>query len=199
VTDGTGRRTGRFGASLLSEIPDSRPCFLVPGAYMLPEQTALTRRIVGNAAGTYSFHSIAQAGSSIALENVTTAAGQEDVLAVSADGNQVRFTPAAEKTFALSIGRTVGTQARALAITGAGGAPAADVDVALSPDLSLLRLGNRGAARSVQVRAFSIDRTTNAPANRQFAALNLPANHDLTVAVTNWANLDAAVETLAFR
>jgi hypothetical protein len=28
--------------------------------------------------------------------------------------------------------------------------------------------------------------------------LNLPANHDLTVAVSNWANLDAAVETLQF-
>jgi hypothetical protein len=113
--------------------------------------------------------------------------------------NQIRFTPVAEKSFALTLCRQVGTQARALAITGARGAPAADVDVTLSPDLSLMRLGNRGAARSVSVRAFSIDRTTNSPANRQFAALNLPANHDLTVAVSNWANLDAAVETLAFK
>jgi hypothetical protein len=199
VTDGSGRRTGRFGTSLVSEIPNSRPCYLIPGAYMLPDQTALTRRIVGNAAGTYAYHSIMPSGGSLALESVTTAPGQEDVLAVSADANQVRFTPAAEKTFALTLARTVGTQARALAITGAGGAPTADVDVALSPDLSLLRVGNRGAARSVQVRAFSIDRTTNSPANRQFASLNLPANHDLTVAVTNWTNLDASVETLPFQ
>jgi hypothetical protein len=198
VTDGSGRRTGRFGTSLLSEIPNSRPCYLIPGAYMLPDQTALTRRIVGNAAGTYAYHSIMPSGGSLALESVATAPGQEDVLAVSADANQVRFTPAAEKTFALTLARTVGTQARALAISGAGGGPAADVDIALSPDLSLLRVGNRGAARSVQVRAFSIDRTTNSPANRQFAALNLPANHDLTVAVTNWTTLDASVETLAF-
>jgi hypothetical protein len=199
VTDADGFRTGNFGGTLLAEIPDSRPCYLIPGCYMLPDDTALTRRVVGKAAGTYSYHSIIPSGGSIALENVTTSVGETDVLAVSADSNQIRFTPAAEKSFALTLCRQVGTQARALAITGAGGGPAADVDVTLSPDLSLMRLGNRGAARSVSVRAFSIDRATNSPANRQFAALNLPANHDLTVAVSNWANLDAAVETLAFQ
>jgi concanavalin A-like lectin/glucanase superfamily protein/IPT/TIG domain-containing protein len=198
VTDANGRRTGNFSGMLLSEIPNSRPCYLAPGCYMLPDSTALTRRIVGNATGTYAFHSIMPSGGSLALENVATAAGQVDVLAVSADANQVRFTPAAEKTFALTLGRTVGTEARALAIQGAGGGPAADVDVALSPDLSLVRVGNRGAARSITVRGFSVNRATNTPANRQFAAVNLPANHDLTIAVTNWTNLDASVEALPF-
>jgi hypothetical protein len=198
VTDAQGRRTGRFGNQILTEIPNSRPCYLVPGCYMLPEATALTRRITGTGAGSYSYHSIMPSNGALALENVTTAAGQQDVLAVSADSNQVRFTPAAQKNFTMTLARTVGTQARAVAIQGAGGGPAADVDVSLSPDLSLVRLGNRGAARSVQVRAFSIDKTSNNPANRQFATLNLPANYDLTIAVTNWATLDASVETLAF-
>jgi hypothetical protein len=198
ITDGAGRRTGNFGGQILAEIPDSHPCYLIPHCYLLPEDTALTRRIVGNATGQYSFHSILPQGGSLALENVSTQAGQADVLAVSADANQIRFTPAAEKTFALTLSRMVGTQARALAITGAGGGPAADVDITLSPDLSLLRVGNRGAARNVTVKAFSIDKATNTPANRQFATLNLPANHDLTVAVSNWTNLDAAVETLKF-
>lgn len=199
VIDENGLRTGNFGGSLLSEIANSRPCYLIPGCYMLPDETALTRRIVGSANGSYSYHSIIPSGGSLALENVTTSAGETDILAVSADSNQIRFTPAGEKTFALTLSRQIGSQARALAITGAGGGPAADVDVSLSPDLSLMRLGNRGAARSINVRAFSIDRATNSPANRQFAALNLPANHDLTVAVTNWANLDASVEALAFQ
>ena len=106
---------------------------------MLLEATALTRRIVGNAAGTYSFHSVLPTGGSLALENVLTSAGQADVLAVSADANQVRFTPAAEKSFGLTLSRMVGTQARAISIAGTGGGPAADVDVTLSPDLSLLR------------------------------------------------------------
>jgi hypothetical protein len=198
VTDGAGRRTGNFGGQILSEIPNSHPCFLLPGCYMLPEATALTRRIVGNATGTYSYHSVMPTGGSLALENVTTAAGQADVLAVSADSNQVRFTPAAEKSFGLTLSRMVGDQARAISIAGTGGGPAADVDVTLSPDLSLLRVGNRGAARNVTVKAFSIDKTSNAPANRQFATLNLPADHDLTVAVSNWNNLDAAVEMLKF-
>jgi len=198
VLDANGLRTGNFGGQLLAEIPNSTPCFLMPGCYMLPDGVALTRRMVGKAVGTYTFHSIIPSGGSLALENVTTEAGQVDELSVSADANQIRFTPAAEKSFNLTLARTVGTQARALAIDGAGGGPAADVDISLSPDLSLLRVGNRGAARSVTVRAFSVDKTTNAPANRQFAALNLAANHDLTVAVTNWNTLDAAVETLAF-
>ena len=44
-----------------------------------------------------------------------------------------------------------------------------------------------------------VSATPNSPANRPFASLNLPANHDLTVAVTNWTNLDASVETLPFQ
>ena len=38
VTDGIGRRTGNFGGQILAEIPDSHPCYLLPGCYMLPER-----------------------------------------------------------------------------------------------------------------------------------------------------------------
>lgn len=198
VTDANGLRTGNFGGQLFSEISDSHPCYLVPGAYMLPNFTPLTRRITGTGAGKYTFNSIMPNSGSIVLQDVSTAAGQVDVLSVSADGTQLRFTPAAEKTFNLTLARQVGDQARAIAIRGAGGGPAAEVDVTLSPELSLVRVGNRGGARNIEVRAFALNRTTNTPINKQFAAVNVPTKHDLMVAVQDWATLNASVQTLSF-
>jgi hypothetical protein len=63
---------------------------------------------------------------------------------------------------------------------------------------AVLRVGNRGAARTLEVRAFSIDRATNAPANKRFTGVSLPAQHDLLVAVQNWDALDVSVEALSF-
>jgi IPT/TIG domain len=198
ITDATGLRTGNFGGQILAEIPDSHPCYLLPGAYMLPTATPLTRRITGTGAGKYAFNSIVPNVGSLVLQDVGTSAGQVDMLAVSADGTQLRFTPAAEKTFHLTLARQVGDQARAIAIRGAGGGPAADVDITISPELSVARVGNRGAARNIEVRAFAIDRKTNTPLNRKFDSVNLPAKHDLMVAVQNWTTLDASVQTLSF-
>src|SRR5207253_2934396 len=120
-------------------------------------------------------------------------------LAVNADGTQLRFTPAAEKGFNLTLARQVGNQARAIAISGVGGEPAADVDITVSPELSLTRIGNRGAARNVEVRAFAIDRKNNTPINKQFAGVNLAAQNDLVVAVQDWGTLDASVQTVSFQ
>jgi hypothetical protein len=198
ITNSTGLRTGNFGGQILAEIPDSHPCYLVPGAYMLPTSTVLTRRITGTGAGKYTFNSIIPNTGSIVLQDVDTAMGQADVLSVSADGTQLRFTPAAEKTFHLTLARQVGDQARAIAIRGAGGGPAADVDITISPELSLTRVGNRGAARNVEVRAFVLDRASNVPINKQFANVNLPSQNDLMVAVQNWTTLDASVQALSF-
>jgi len=198
VTDANGLRTGNFGGQILSEIPDSHPCYLVPGAYLLPGNTALTRRITGTATGKYTFNSILPDGGSVVVQDVATVAGQVDVLAVSADGTQLRFTPAVDKTFHLTIARQVGNQARAIAIRGMGGGPVAEVDITLSPELSLTRIGNRGATRNVEVRAFVLDRANNTPINKQFTNVIFPANNDLMVTVQDWATLDAKVQTLSF-
>ncbi len=198
VTDPLGLRSGNFGGQILSEIPDSHPCYLVPKALMLPTQTALTRRIVGTGAGTYTYNSIAPDGASVVLQGVQTQAGEIDTLAMSADGTQIRFTPAADKGFELTLARQVGGQARAFAIRGIGGGPTAEVDITLSPELSLLRVGNRGGARNVEVRALAIDRATNTPLRRQFQGVNLPSQHDLVMAVPDWTTLDASVQTLSF-
>lgn len=198
ITDGLGLRTGNFGGQIRAEITDSHPLYLVPKAYMLPTNTAMTRRIVGEAAGQYTYNSIAPDGASVVLEGVTTAAGDVDTLAMSADGTQLRFTPAADKAFQLTLSRQVGGQARAFAIRGVGGGPAAEVDITMSPELSLLRVGNRGGARNVEVRALAIDRATNTPLRKQFSNVNLPSAHDLVVAVPDWTTLNAEVQTLSF-
>jgi hypothetical protein len=198
ITDGFGLRAGNFGGQILSEIPDSHPCYLVPGMYMLPANTSLTRRIVGSGTGAYAFHSIMPGGGSVALEGVQTSAGQEDVLAMNGDGTQIRFSPGSAKTFNMTIARQVGGQARAVAIRGAAGAPGQAVDITLSPELSLVRVGNRGAARTVEVRAFSVDQATNAPVTRKFEGVSLPSMHDLLVAVPDWKTLEVNVEALSF-
>jgi hypothetical protein len=137
-------------------------------------------------------------GTSLVLENVPTAAGQRDVLAMNSDASQIRLTPGVDKAFNLTLTRMVGDQARALAIQGLGAGPAADLDVTVSPELSLLRVGNRAAARNVEVRAFAINKTTNTPANRKLASISLPTNHDLAVAVADWATLDVTAQAVAF-
>lgn len=195
ITDPNGLRTGNFGGQIRAEISGSHPCYLVPGAHMLPTDTPLTRRITGTGAGQYTFNSIIPDGGSLVLQDVTTAAGQVDVLSVSADQTQLRFTPGAEKTFNLTIARRVGDQARAIAIRGAGGGPA-DVDITTSPELSFAHLGNRGAACNVEVQAFVIDRKNTKTLNKQFAAVNLPSKSELEVEVQDWNTFDASVQTL---
>ncbi len=199
VTDGLGLRTGNFGGQLLSEIPDSHPCYLAKGMYMLPANTALTRRIVGSGAGSYSYMSLIPGQGSIVLEGVATAPGHEDVLSVNADGTQIRFSAAADKTFDVTLAKVVGQQSRAIAIRGIGAQPGADVDITIAPDLSVARVGNRAGAKTVEVRAFSVDKSNNLPVNHNVPGVSLPTQADLVVAIPDWSTLNVNVQTVSFQ
>ena len=61
-----------------------------------------------------------------------------------------------------------------------------------------MRVGNRGGARIVEVRALALDRATNTPLRRQFEGINLPSRHDLVMAAPDCTTLNATVETLSF-
>jgi hypothetical protein len=198
VVDVAGRRAGNFGGQLLSEIPGSHPCYLMKGMYLLPASTAMTRTITGTGAGKYSYHSITPDGASIVLQDVDTVPGHQDVVAISADATQVRFTPAADKTFTLSVARVVDKQARALSISGVGGGPGHDLDITLSPELNLVRIGNRGATRNLTLKAISV--TKGAPAvNRNLPVVAVPDAHDLAVTVTDWSTLDLQAHAVPFQ
>ncbi len=200
VTDETGNKTGTFGTQIRSEIPGSHPCYLAKNMYMLPSDTALTRTIVGNGNGNYTFGSVQPDAGSVVIENVPTVTGQQDVLSMSADGTQMRFTAGADKTFNITICRQVNSQARAIAVSGVGAAPGADIDLTVSPDLSLVRLGNQGAARTVSVNAFTTDKTVaNTVVNKSVAGVALPAAHDLVVAVPDWAQVNLSVQAVSFQ
>jgi hypothetical protein len=187
-----------LGASIVAEIPDSHPCYLVKGAYLLPPNEALTRRITGNAGGSYTYHSISPNGVSMSMENVTTAAGQVDVLAANADGTALRFTPGASKSFTLNLAREVEGQARAVTITGIGGGPTTAMGLNLSPDLSVVRVSNTDVNRTVDVQVGQIVKDTGATARLNRNGLALPSDHDLVVTVTDWNDLALTVRTLPF-
>jgi hypothetical protein len=197
VVDASGRRAGNFGGQLLSEIPDSHPGYLTKGMYLLPAATGLTRTIVGTAAGAYDYHSITPDGASVLLQGVATDAGHRDVLGIIGDATQVRFTPAVDKTFSLSLARVVEGQARALAVTGVGAGPGNDLDVTVSPELSVVRVGNRGAARSLTVQALAVTRGGQ-PVNRALAAVAVPAANDLAVTVSDWTAVDVQAVAVPF-
>jgi hypothetical protein len=198
VVDSNGLRTGNFGGQLLSEIPGSHPCYLVKGMYLLPAETAMTRTITGLGAGHYSYTSITPDGTSIVLQDVATQPGHQDLVAISADANQVRFTPAADKSFSLSIARVVNNQARALSISGVGGGPASDLDITLSPELNLVRVGNRGATRSLEIKALSVTKGGQ-PVNRNLPAIAVPDENDLAITVTDWSALDLQASPVPFQ
>ena len=116
----------------------------------------MTRTITGTGTGNYTYNSITPDDASIVLQDIPTQLGHEDVMAISADATQLRSTPAADKTFALSIARVVENQARALSVTGVGGGPTDNVDITISPELSVVRVGNRGATRNLRLKAVSV-------------------------------------------
>lgn len=198
IENNSGQRTGSAGGSIVAEIPDSHPCYLVKGAYLLPADQALTRRIIGNDAGSYSYTSIAPNGVSITIEDITTAPGQEDVLAVNADGTSLRFTPGTTKNFTMTLAREVDGQARAVTITGAGGGPTTATDINLSPDLSIVRVANTDAARTVDVQVSQIVQATAANTTLDRNAVSVPTDHDLVVTVTDWTDLAVTVRALPF-
>ena len=194
ITNSNGLRTGNFDGKIRAEIPGSHPCYLVPGAYMLPTDKPLTRQITGTGTGQYTFNSIIPDGGSLVLQDVRTEAGQVDMLSINPDLTQLHFTPGAEKTFNLILARQVGDQARAIAIRGLGGGPAADVEITTSPELSFAHLSKPGAARNVEVQAFAIDPKKNKMLNKQLAAINLTSKSEFKVEVRNWETLDANIQ-----
>ena len=198
VLDDTGRRTGNFGGQLLAEIPGSHPCYLMEGMYLLPSTTAMTRTIVGTGDGTYDYHSITSDGASITLEGVPTAAGHRDVISINGDATQIRFTPAQDKNFSLSIARIVNNQARALSIVGVGGGGGQDVDITLSPELNIVRVGNRGAARNLTVKALAVSKGGQ-PINQALAGITVPDANDLAVTVSDWDVLDLQAQAVPFQ
>jgi hypothetical protein len=198
VTDANGLRAGNFNGKFLAEIPGSHPAYLMKGLYLLPAGTSLTRTIVGSGNGTYDYHSITPDGTSILLQGVATQPGHQDIVSISSDATQVRFTPAAEKSFSLSVARMVGTQARAVAITGVGGGPGNDVDITLSPEMHVLRVGNRGANRNMEVRALGVSKGGQ-PIDKKLDAVAVPAANDLTVTVTDWNAVDLQVQAVPFQ
>jgi hypothetical protein len=195
ISDKGGKRTGNFDGKIYAEIADSHPCFLIPAAYMLPIDTPLSRRITGTGAGTYAYNSVMEE-KSLVFQDVATAKGQVDHLDLSPDQSQFRFTPAAEKNFKLTIGRKVGEQPRVLVVKGAGGAPGADLDVAMSSDLAQMKIGNRGAARKVEVTGVTIDPKTKKTITKQIAVTNIDAKSDLKLNLQNWKGMKSDVQML---
>ncbi len=197
ITDENGLRAGNFNNKIYSEMPDSHPCYLIKGAYLLPVGKSFTRDIVGNGNGNYTFNSIMPDGTTIKLENVATQPGHRDTLLVNSDASQIRFAPQIEKDFTITFSKLVDNQVRSLALSGVGGGPGTEMDVTVAPDLSLFRLGNRSSAKNVTVKAFSVDKANAIPVNKN-AAVALPNNNDLVVTVSDWKTIDMNVETLAF-
>ena len=199
VTDGVGLRTGNFGGQFLSEIPDSHPCYLMKGMYLLPTNAALTRKIVGNGNGNYTFNSIMPNGASIVLQGVATQPGPSGH---RRDQRRLRHRSASRRRPArrsrCRSPAIVGNQARALSISGVGGGPADDVDITVSPELNVVRVGNRGTARNLTVKALSVA-NGGQPVDRNLPAVAVPAANDLAVTVTDWNTLDLQAQAVSFQ
>jgi hypothetical protein len=195
VIDEAGRVTGHAGGQILSEIPNSHPAYLVPNAFLLPTATGLTRRITGIANATYSYASLAPAGTSIGLTDVPTSVGEVDRVMTSADAAHVRFAPAVPKSGAFTMARRVSGHARGISVERFSAGPGQELDVTAAPDMSLVRVSNPGAARNVDLRLLDFDPATEGRASLARTNLDIPAGHDLVVAVTDWPNLADTVVT----
>ena len=190
VTDGAGRRAGHFGSQILCEIPGSHPAYLMPGLFLLPPGEGLTRTITGRAAGTYGYTSINPAGASFNLREVQTSAGEADIVAANGDGTRVRFVPSQPKTVTFSVSSEFDGQARGIEIAGFDASAIADLDVTVTPDLSLVRIANNGADTTLPVKLLGVTAATETAVTRDVGTVNVPANHDLVVSVTNWSRLN---------
>ncbi len=198
VTDLAGRRTGHVGGQILCEIPDSHPAYLIPGLFLLPSATGMTRTITGTANGAYGYTSINPSGVSVNLRDVPTAAGEADIVAANGDGTRIRFIPSQPKTINASVAAEFAGQARGVEIKGFQASAIADLDITATPDLSLVRIANRGADMSVPVKLLGVTSATEAKVTRDLGNVSLPADHDLVVAVSDWPSLSpGAVSAVA--
>jgi hypothetical protein len=91
----------------------------------------------------------------------------------------------------------VGLQSRAISIKGIAAAPGAAMDLTVSPELSIVRLGNRTAASTLEVKAISVNKGA-AAVNKKQSGIALPTMNDLAVTVTDWNALDLAVQAVPF-
>lgn len=198
VEDGVGRHTGLEGGNILAEIPDSHPAYLARNLYLLPANQALTRRITGNGNGSYAYHSIAPNGTSISLENVATTPGEQDVLAVNSDASQIRFTPGTNKNFRFNLAKEVNGQVRAISVEGLAASSVAAMDMTVSPDLSVVRVGNMDTATNVNVRVTVYQKESGSNTTLDRNSVSLPIDHDLMVTVTDWEDLALTVRAQPF-
>ena len=119
-------------------------------------------------------------------------------MAVNADYTQIRFSPCVDKKCSFTIARQLENQVRAVSIKGIGGSIGNDIDITMSPELSLMRVGNRSTIKNIDVKAFSINKATNAPVNKEQKGVKLPTKNDLVVAISDWNAVDLNVETVSF-
>ncbi|WP_298707255.1 IPT/TIG domain-containing protein [Chitinophaga sp.] len=196
ITDAEGRKTGNFNGKLYSNIPDSMPCYLVDGAYMLPKGAELSRRIVGNGKGTYTYNSILPDGTTVKLEGVQTKPGQVDVVKMNADASQVKIAMQEEQPFSFTFSRLVGDQVRALTISGIASGAGKECEVNVAPELGELRLGNRSGVRNVKIFAASALLTAVKPAEKE-VQVSIPGNHTLKINIKDWNKLDLQTATEA--
>jgi hypothetical protein len=83
-------------------------------------------------------------------------------------------------------------------VEGCGAGPLTEMDMTISPDLSVLRMGNRETARNVDVRVTVYNKSSSANTTLDRNAINLPTEHDLLVTVTDWEDLAVTVRDLPF-
>lgn len=197
ITDEQGLKAGNFNGKIYSEIPDSHPCYLLEGAYLLPTGKSLIRNIKGNATGKYTYNSIMPDGSTIKLEGIDTENGDSDVLFVNADASQIRLTTKKTKAITITLSKVIGTEIRAMAVSGLGTGPDADLDLTVSPDLSICRIGNRSTMKNVTVEAYLMNKAANKKINKSQSAA-VAQNNDLVIAVTDWGKIDLQLDVVPF-
>ena len=196
IVNDAGQMTGNVAGQILSEIPGSHPAYLMPNAFLLPDNVGMTRRITGTDSGSYRYGSISPTGYSISLADVATESGQTDRVLTSGDGTRVRFIPGDAKTIDFALGRQVGNVARAISINQFAASPTDDLDITASPDLSLLRVSNRGGSTNIDVKLLGFDLPSQDRASLVRSSVALPTQHDLVIAVGDWGNLiDANVSS----
>lgn len=196
ITDEEGRKTGLSNGKLYSGIPDSMPCYLAEGAYLLPEGKSLTRRIVGTGAGIYTYNSILPDGTTVKLEGVETKPGQVDVIGMNADASQVKIAMQEEKPFTFTFSRLIGDQLRSLSVNGIASGAGKTCEVTVAPELGALSFGNRSGVRNVKIAAFSALLTDSKPAEKE-VQISLPADHQLQIKINDWVKLDLQTTTEA--
>lgn len=197
ITDELGLKAGHINGKIYSEIPGSHPCYLVPGTYLLPTGKNLTRKIRGTASGTYTFNSIMPNGAMIKLENIKTNIGEVDTILVTADNSQMRLTTQQNKDIALTISRIVDEEIRALTIKGLSLVANLDMDITISPDLSVCRIGNHQAVNHVSVIA-SVAREKDNIKSTNTQSIPLQVNSDLLVAFNDWKTTDFQLNMVPF-